>query len=348
MPKKMLYCALILLAISCKSSYQAILPTTALVKVDTLFTDKISIRAIAVSGDKVYYAADRNRVGYKNLYDGGKFEREIKMDTLRFEFRSIAVTQNYVYALTVGNPALLYRFSKDLKEKELVYTEKHENVFYDSMQFWNDREGIAVGDPTTSCFSVIITRDGGKTWTKSPCTEELQAETGEAFFAASNTNVIVKGNHTWLVSGGKKSRVLYSSDKGVKWKVYQTPIIQGGTMTGLFSADFYDENTGFGVGGDYEKQNQNFGNKIVTHNGGKKWSLIAENTGFGYASCVQYFPESKGQKLLCVGGTGVYISNDKGITWTQLSTDNSLYTIRFIDAKSAVLAGKNKIVTITF
>jgi hypothetical protein len=57
------------------------------------------------------------------------------------------------------NPALLYQISKEEKVK-LVYQENHEKVFFDSMQFWNNKEGIAMGDPIADCLNVIITRDG--------------------------------------------------------------------------------------------------------------------------------------------------------------------------------------------
>lgn len=317
-------------------------------KIDTLVSDKISVRAIVVSGDKVYYGANESRIGYKSLSDASKFERKISYDTLAFEFRSCAVTDDYVFFLNIGNPALLHRFSKDLISKEIVYTEKNEKVFYDSMQFWNNKEGIAIGDPVEDCLSVIITRDGGRTWNKIPCANLPKIVDGEAAFASSNTNVVVKGNSAWIISGGKKSRVFYSSDKGVTWTFYETPIVQGENMTGMFTVDFYDEKTGFAAGGNYEIQTQNFQNKVITTNGGKTWKLIGENTGFGYASCVQFFPKSNGKKIISVGGTGIFVSIDKGITWTQLSADNSFYTIRFVDETTAVLAGKNKIVKMVF
>ena len=213
----------------------------SVVKIDTILSDKISIRAIVVDGDKVYYGADKKRVGFKSLLDASKFERAISYDSLSFEFRSCAVTNNYVYFLNVGNPAVLYRFSKDLRLKEIVYTEKHEKAFYDSMQFWNDLDGIAVGDPTDNCMSIITTKDGGKTWKKTPCSQLPSIVDGEAAFAASNTNIVLKGNSVWIVSGGKKSRVFYSSDKGATWTYYETPIVQGEAMTGIFTADFYNE-----------------------------------------------------------------------------------------------------------
>ena len=46
--------------ISCKSSHADFNS----VKIDSLLIDKISIRAITVAQDTVWYAADKNRVGY--------------------------------------------------------------------------------------------------------------------------------------------------------------------------------------------------------------------------------------------------------------------------------------------
>ena len=318
------------------------------IKIDTLLQDKISIRAIAIDGDKVFYAANKNRVGYLDLKTKLKFERKISKDSLEVEFRSLAITNKAVFVVTISNPALLYRFSKDLANKELVYEEKHEKVFYDSMQFWNDNEGIAMGDPISNCFSIVITRDGGATWQKAACENLPKLVEGEAAFAASNTNIVVKGNHTWLVSGGKEARVFYSSDKGISWRVYNTPIVKGEAMTGIFSADFYNEKIGFIAGGNYEKYLYTIQNKGLTLDGGKTWQLVGENTGFGYASCIQFVPKSNGNGLLSVGATGIHYSKDRGTTWSQISSDNSLYTIRFVDAKTAIAAGKDKIIRIIF
>ena len=347
--KKVLFLSLIsILFISCKSAVRSDYTAFSSIVVDTLLKDKISIRAIAINDDKVYYAANKNRVGYINLKSHFKFERKINKDSLDIEFRSIAITNNAVFIVNIANPALLYRFSKDLVQKQLVYEESNEKVFYDSMQFWNDNEGIALSDPTSNCLSILLTNDGGKTWQKPSCDKLPKVNEGEAAFAASNTNIIIKGNNTWIVSGGKKSRVFYSSDKGINWTVYETPIVQGEAMTGIFTADFYNDKIGFIAGGNYEKPNQNFQNKALTLNGGKTWKLVGENSGFGYASCIQFIPNSNGKRLVCVGSTGLFCSNDSGTSWSQLSQDNSLYTLRFIDNATAIAAGKDKIIRIKF
>lgn len=318
------------------------------VQIDTLFQDKISIRAIVVDNGKVWYAGDKNRFGFYDLKRNKKFESKIVDDTLKIEFRSIAQTDKSIYFLSVANPALLYQVSKDGKIIKLVYQERNEKVFYDSMQFWNNKEGIAIGDPLTNHLCILKTVDGGFTWNKILESRLPEVFEGEAHFAASNTNIVIKGKGTWVVSGGKKARVFYSSDKGNSWSVHETPIVQGKQMTGIFTADFYDEKNGFVAGGNYEAPNQNFDNKAVTDDGGKTWKLVADNAGFGYASCVQYVPKSKGKGIVAVGASGLYYSSDGGANWVQFSQDPSLYTISFVNDTTAVAAGRNKMISIHF
>jgi photosystem II stability/assembly factor-like uncharacterized protein len=318
------------------------------ISIDTLFQDKISIRAISIDGNKIWYAANNSKYGFFDLDTNKKTERKIFKDSSNFEFRSIAQTDQNIFLLSVANPALLYKISKENGNSELVYQEHHEKVFYDSMQFWNNKEGIAMGDPIGNCLSVIITRDGGNSWRKVSCASLPVNEDGEAAFAASNTNIVIKGNNTWIVTGGQKARVLFSSDKGLSWQIYNTPIVQGKAMAGIFTADFYDSNVGFISGGDYEALQQNFGNKARTIDGGKTWQLVAENQGFGYASCVQYFPNSNGKSLISVGASGIYYSHNGGSSWKLLAKDTDLYTLRFTDYNTAVAAGRNKMIQIKF
>lgn len=318
------------------------------IKVDTLTQEELSIRALLVDSNKVWYAANKGQYGYIDLKTDKRFNGHVTKDTLELEFRSIAKTKEFVFIMNVGTPALLYRVSKDGSRIKKMYQENHPKAFYDSMRFWNNNEGIAMGDPTENCLSVLITRDGGTTWNKVSCEKLPKVAEGEAAFAASNTNIVVKGNETWMVSGGKKSRVFYSGDKGDSWKVFNTPIVQGEMMTGIFTADFYDSKNGFIAGGNYEKLNQNFGNKAITNDGGKSWKLVDEKEGFGYASCVQYVPNSNASQLVSVGTSGLYYSSNSGKKWSKLLDDTTLYTIRFVNDSTAIAAGKSAILRLYF
>jgi len=343
--KKSILLLLSLSLLSCKKegskNYKASFKT---VTVDTLLTDEISIRGLTIDGDKAWYAGNNGKYGWVSLNGGKNFNGVAVQDTLMPEFRAIAQTNSDIFILNVGSPALLYKVSKDGKQSKIVYTETGEKVFYDSMKFRNDKEGIAIGDPVDGCLSVIITSNGGDTWTKIPCSQLPSLADGEAAFAASNTNVIVKGKKTWIVSGGKKSRVFFTASVKDKFEVYDTPIVQGKEMTGMFSVDFYDDEIGFAIGGDYEKPEMNSDNKIFTEDGGKTWKKVGQSKGFGYGSCVQFIPESNGDELVTAGASGIYYSFDRGENWKQISTDKTIHTLRFLNNKTIIAAGQNNII----
>lgn len=346
MKKSLLLLLSISLFICCKDEDKTknFTPSFKTVTADTLLQDMISIRALTIDGDKAWYAGSNGKFGWVSLSGGKNFSGVIAKDTLLPEFRAIAQTKDAVFILNAGSPAMLYRISKDGRITREVYAESGEKVFYDSMKFSNDKDGMAMGDPTDGCLSVLVTHNGGDTWTKLPCDNLPETAEDEAAFAASNTNLVLRGDKAWMVSGGKTSRVFRSDDKGKAWKAHKTPIVQGSEMTGIFSVDFYDDEIGFAVGGDYEKQELNTGNKILTTNGGKKWKPVGEGAGFGYASCVQFVPNSDGNGLVTAGPSGIWYSYDRGATWKQVYNDTSLHTLRFADEKTIIAAGQNKII----
>ncbi|WP_452223379.1 WD40/YVTN/BNR-like repeat-containing protein [Lacinutrix chionoecetis] len=273
------------------------------------------------------------------------FPIEIDEEQDNLNFRAFASTNDAGFALSVASPAYLYKIGEE--ETKLVYQEDHEKAFYDAMDFWNDKEGIAIGDPTDDCMSIIITRDGGNTWSKLSCDTLPKAKEGEAAFAASDTNIAIVGDKTWVATGGKASRILFSPDKGKTWEVFSTPIVQGLETTGMYSLDFYDDKNGFAIGGDYTKAGDSTANKIRTQDGGKTWQLVAENQSPGYRSCVQYIPGRKAKELVAIGFKGIDYSNDAGESWKHLS-DEGFYTLRFVNDSVAYAAGNQRIAKLTF
>lgn len=354
--KKILLLALLLI-FSCKSDKSEKTETSVTknseakefnsVEIENIFEDdSLGIRAIEIIGNNLAFAANKGTFGLYNSQTGEMKTGVISDGEYIPEFRAVASTNSDVFVLSVGSPALLYK-TGDSGQMELVYREDHEKAFYDSMIFWNDQEGIAMGDPTENCLSVIITRDGGESWEKIDCSMLPEAGNGEAAFAASNSNIAVKGDETWIISGGKKSRVFYSPDKGESWEVFDTPLIQGKETTGGYSIDFYDENIGIIIGGDYTMPEDNSANKAITSDGGKTWELIAEGQEPGYKSNVRYVPNSNAKYILATGFTGISYSVDGGEHWEQLS-DESFFTLRFVNDSIAYAAGKGRIARLNF
>lgn len=328
---------------SCKKETTYIPREINSISIQEFKRDSSSIRAIhVISQDTLYYAGSIGEFG--STFNGGKTWNTYTIkyqDSILPHFRSIAHNQNGSYALSVGNPALLYCLS--FYGPQLVYKEEHEKVFYDSMKFFKDEfYGIAVGDPTEDCPSIILTSDGGVNWKKLPCDVLPKFEEGEAFFAASNTNIAIVNSTVWIASGGKKARILKSTDYGKTWEIFDTPFIQGEGPQGIYSIDFYDENNGIAVGGNYSRPEDNCANKAITTDGGKTWKIVADNENPNYKSCVQYVPNTNGKEVFAVGKTGISFSNDGGHTWKEVSKD-SYYSIQFVNKNMAWLSGHEKI-----
>ncbi|SHF14319.1 Sortilin, neurotensin receptor 3 [Arenibacter palladensis] len=315
------------------------------VKIETIYTDSLSFRAIEImDGGNMAFAANKGAFGLVDLRSNKVRVNTQKHDSILPEFRAVAQNSTDFFMLSIGNPALLYK-TGDQGNMELVYKEEDEKVFYDAMTFWNDQEGIAVGDSMDGCLSIVITRDGGNSWKKIPCSSLPKSETGEGAFAASNTNIKVLGTMAWIAT--THGNVYYTNDKGVNWEVVKTPISSEKTTQGIFSVDFYDENLGVVFGGNYTDPEINNGNKAVTTDGGKTWKLIADGKLPNFRSCVQFVPNSKGKSLVAIGFEGIAYSHDTGETWKQLS-DESFYTLRFMNDTIAYAAGKERIAKLIF
>ena len=344
---KIFLCIVIInFTISCNSSYfKTPYKFTEVDITDVLIDSTLNIRTIEISGKIVYaasslgeiYSFKENKSDIINVEQYSSF-----FDSIQYpNFRSMSVVENDVYAMTIGSPALLFKNGK------VIYKETDDKVFYDSMDFWNKKEGLVVGDFMNGCISILITRDGGNSWNKLACDKFKTPLANEGFFAASDTNISIFENKVWIGSGGINSRVYFSSNKGQTWEIIDTPIIQGESTKGIYSIDFYDEKNGFAIGGDYTKPLENNSNKISTKDGGKTWSVVADNQNPGYRSCVRYFPNNLGNSLVAIGFNGIDISNDKGNSWKKISNE-SFYTLRFLNDSVAYAAGKGKISKLLF
>ncbi|WP_245918621.1 WD40/YVTN/BNR-like repeat-containing protein [Aurantibacter aestuarii] len=351
---------LILVCYSCKSKMHSSLDLNEKKQQSRLFTEvkiipiieeeTLNVRALEIVEDKnaLVFLSSLGDLGvYNNEIEELIFPIEIETDSIKPNFRSLSARNSSGYGMSISSPAKLYKLDIDPKKSNIVYQEDHEKAFYDSLEFWNDDEGIAIGDPTDDCMSIIITRDGGTSWKKITCENLPEAKDGEAAFAASDTNIAIVGDKTWVATGGKASRILFSPDKGKTWGVFNTPIIQGLETTGMYSIDFYDDLNGFAIGGDYKLPEQNKANKIRTQDGGKTWELVAENKNPGYRSCVKYVPNSNAKQLVAVGFNGIDYSSDGGNNWKHLS-DEGFYTLRFSNDSIAFAGGNGRVSKLVF
>ncbi len=333
---------LLLLLASCSESPKR--SPFSQVSVEVLYEDSVSIRALEIMPGSVGFAGSGGLFGTYTLSDGRVRTGRQGHEGSYPEFRAVAHTDTDFFMLSAGDPALLYK-TGDTGQMELVYQESGPGVFYDAMAFWDNANGLAVGDARDGCLSILLTRDGGQTWTRVPCERLPPALPGEGAFAASNTNIALVGTRCWVAT--TRGRIFRSDDLGTTWDVIQTPAAHLRETQGIYSIDFADSQTGFAIGGDFTQPEENTGNKVRTSDGGQNWELLAEGSLPGYKSCVRFVPGTGGEGLVAVGFTGITYSSDGGKNWQDLS-EESFYTLRFASDSVAYAAGKGRVARLTF
>lgn len=297
----------------------------------------ISLRGLSVVNDNVIWVSgNKGTVGRSN--NSGKTWKWMTVTGFeKTDFRDIeAFDGATAVIMAVAEPAYILKTTDGGETWKVVYENKTKGMFLDAMEFWNEQAGIVVGDPIDGRFFVTRTFDGGNTWQDIPFTNRPVADSGEACFAASGTNIrALDRDEAIFVSGGKRSRLF------IRDSPMQLPITQGQETTGANSVAVWDKlklNGGkkmIVVGGDFNKPESNTKNCYYTMNGGKSWE--APNTPpHGYRSCVEYFSKTD---LFSCGLTGVDYTHDGGKNWKWISKE-SFHVVRASKLGAAIfLAG---------
>lgn len=256
------------------------------------------------------------------------------------DFRSLyAFDSLQAIIANAGSPAYILRTTDGGRTWKTVYTNSHPQAFIDGVDFWNDREGIMYGDAINGRMLLIRTNDGGITWNEIPETLRPELKEGEGSFAASGTNIrCMPSGKTFIATGGQFSRLFISPDKAKTFTIAAPPIIQGKTMTGIFSMSFKNDNEGIIVGGNYEIDTLKKDHVFFTSDGGKTWQKPLVPTR-GIREGSEFLTNSL---VVATGYPGIDYSTDGGRSWKALSDERGYAVIRKArKGKLVVLAGKN-------
>ena len=298
---------------------------------------KTSLRGLSVVSDKIIWVSGSNgTVGVSQ--DGGEKWKWINVnpDSNRDEktdFRDIeAFDATTAIIMGIAEPAYILKTVDAGETWKVVYENKTKGMFLDAMEFWNEQSGIVLGDPVNNKFFIARTFDGGNTWRDIPKQNYPQADSGEACFASSGTNIrALAKDEACFVSGGLRSR-LFIRDKRI-----DLPILQGKESTGANSIAVKNKKILIVVGGDFTKPDQTEKNCFITTDGGKTW-ISPTVAPHGYRSCVEYIG---GNKWICCGLNGIDYSTDNGKTWNLISSESFHVCRKAKNGKSVFFAGIN-------
>jgi len=300
---------------------------------------KTSLRGLSIVDDNIVWVSGSNGTVAKSINGGKTFEWLSVRGYEQRDFRDIEVFDaNTAVIMAIAEPAIILKTKDGGKTWKKVFEDSTKGMFLDAMDFAEDKFGTVVGDPIFNNFFFAFTYDSGENWlVDSTTVKPSNINRGEAFFAASGTNIcsFKRKNtiHLYYVTGGTKSRF---SGFGLENSCI-LPIIQGKETTGANSLATWEEKNFAVVGGDFSNDKDTTGNCALSFDGGIKW-ISPQTRPHGYRSCVEYITKDK---LITCGTTGIDISHDGGMNWGLISTQSFHVCRKAKKGSKVFLAGAN-------
>ncbi|AHF14403.1 WD40/YVTN/BNR-like repeat-containing protein [Niabella soli] len=227
------------------------------------------------------------------------------------DFRDIQVLNEHTaLIMAIASPAYILKTTDAGKSWKKVYENKDTAMFLDAMAFADNKHGYVIGDPVKGHLFIAATHNAGDSWEASNRFNFPALAKGEAFFAASGTNIAVEGRQVLLASGGTQSRLFAAG------KTTALPIAQGTPTAGANGMGILNKKIMI-AGGDFSQPAKKDSALIYSEDEGKTWKL-PEIAPAGYRSAVGAIDENT---WITCGLTGVDISKDGGKTWQAVSTE---------------------------
>ncbi|MGH7578892.1 MAG: WD40/YVTN/BNR-like repeat-containing protein [Gemmatimonadales bacterium] len=299
------------------------------------------LQAISPVSDRVAWASGVGGTWVLTT-DGGETWRAgvvAGADSLEFrDVEGVSETVAYLLAAGPGDRSRIYRTEDGGRSWSLQFTNRDTSAFYDCFAFWDRRRGFTMSDAVEDRFPVVRTTDGG-TW-RDVGDRLPAAQDGEGAFAASGTCTATVGDrHGWIATGAAAhARILATSDGGVTWRAYPTPIVQGSATSGGASVEFRDTLNGILGGGDIAAPDSFADNVARSADGGRTWRL-ATRTPFPGAIYGLAYLGGGSRTVVATGPSGAAWSADEGGSWTMLEGVKNYWAVGFAGPKAGWLVG---------
>ena len=290
-----------------------------------------SLRGLSVVNDRIIWVSGSNGMVGKSLDSGKTFIWQLVKGYEKTEFRDIeAFNDTTAVIMGISSPAYILRTTDGGANWKKVYENNAPGMFLDAMEFLNEQNGMVIGDPIEGKVFIANTFDGGITWKNLPLQNNPIADSGEAFFASSGTNIRkINQQEAIFVSGGVSSHLFISGKKIL------LPIVQGKQSTGANSIAVKNNKILIVVGGDFTTKDANTNSCFITKNAGKDW-MAPKIPLHGYRSCVEWLSN---KNWISCGLNGVDLSIDEGNRWDWISKEIYHVVRKSKNGKAVFFAG---------
>lgn len=282
------------------------------------------LQAVSAVNDSVVWVSG-HRATWARTQDGGRTWQPGAMtgpDSV-LQFRDVharSADSAWLLAAGPGERSRIYFTADGGRTWRLQFLNRDSAAFYDCFDFWDGRRGVAVSDAVHGRMVVIVTDDGGASWTTVPAEGLPAALPGEGAFAASGACLVTRpGGRAWFATGAQGgARVYASADHGRSWTVASTPVAHG-QAAGVAALAFRDDSTGFALGGRLADPGDTTAvNSALTTDGGRTWTAAvrAPLPGAVYGAALA---PGRVTLLVAVGPGGLALCADGCTRWTRLS-----------------------------
>lgn len=235
------------------------------------------------------------------------------------DFRDIAaISKGAAVIIGIDTPAVILKTVNQGNEWRLVYSNGTPGMFLDAVDFVDTLHGIVLGDPIglpkDSRPFLARTKDGGNSWQTLAATFNKKIAAGEAFFAASGTNIHLMPNGGFIFpSGGTCANIwIHSGKEQQPGLVTKLPFRQAIPTSGPNGMDIKGKIIAL-VGGDYTKPGKGDSCFAISYDGGKHWQ--DQHALPGYGSSVAIIDP---RKIIACGLHGVWLTLDGGKHWQTI------------------------------
>ena len=225
---------------------------------------KTSMRGLSVVSDKVIWVSGSSGMVGLSTDSGNTWKWTTVKGYEKTEFRDIeAFSAKTAIIMGIDTPAVILKTTDGGETWNKVFEDRTPGMFLDAMEFWNEQSGIVIGDPLHGRMFIARTFDGGDSWRSIPESYRPVADSGEACFASSGTNIRkLNKKEAIFITGGKSSHV-FIRDRKIKM-----PIIQGTESTGANSIAVKNTSSFMVVGGDFNTRDSSTKNCVFTSDAG--------------------------------------------------------------------------------
>lgn len=265
------------------------------------------MRNLSVLNDQSIWAMDQTKAGTSVSLNGGNTWSFFPMD--------LTMKANYVGGFHALNDSVAFTVVADGTAKGTYKTSNRGqtwkklsngfndcSAFPDLVYFFNDKDGVAIGDGVGSLIlEIMITRDGGDLWSTIP---DTHLPKGSDWTVATNNILRQRGDTLFLMGGS--GRIYKTVDKGLNWTSFQTPV----NSIGNVYFDFKDSQHGLLS---TVNPTTKVGKLWRTNNSGLNWDSIPTTN---YYNMIKYVP-TMGAYLSTSTQLGLSYSMDNGTTWTK-------------------------------